>query len=298
MDLLKLSRFFVTIVEEAHFGHAARRLGMTQPPLSQGLQRLESGLGVRLLDRGAQGLRLTDAGAAVLPHAHQLLRAEGDLRQAAIAHSADRTRFRLGLVPQLPARLTAALASVCSGALPGTSISVQTAPTTAVVEAVATGRFDVGVIVHPAVLSTLDGGDVVRLPTTLLVPQRQRPPQASSPRLRELLRLPLAVPPRSHSPAAHDLLVDTLQQHGVNATTATVDDERSALALVAVGQACALTADPSLSAGGVLRLPVPGDVLPLRVRVVWRSRPQMQLPDGLGSALTAALLAESDRSRP
>lgn len=288
MDLLRLTRFFVTIVEEGHFGHAARRLGMTQPPLSQGLQRLETELGTRLIDRGPRGVSLTDAGAALLPQAQRLLQMEQDLREAAHVHSTSRSGVRLGVLPQLAPAVSAALASACSAAAPTTPVSVHTSPTAQVIEAVSSGRLDYGVVLHPAVLGALEGGEVVRLATELLLPERQ----AATGRLRDLLRLPLALPPRDHAPAAHDLLIDTLHQHGVTAGTVTVEDDRSALALVATGQACALTADPLLNAAGVARRPVPGDALPLRVRVVRRpasASGDLEPVDTVEPALTAVL---------
>ena len=298
MDLLRHIRFFVTIVEEGHFGHAARRLGMTQPPLSNGLQRLETELGTRLLHRGPRGLSLTDAGAALLPHAQRLLQEERDLRETAHIHSTSRTGVRIGVLPQLPPGVSAALASACSATAPPTPVTVHTAPTTQVIEAVTSGRIDLGVISHPAVLGNLEGGEVIRLATTLLLPEHLAATDDAPVRLRDLLRLPLAVPPRDHAPAAHDLLIDTLHQHGITAGTTTVDDDRSALALVATGQACALTADPHLNAAGVARRPVPGDVLPLRVRVVQRPAPVSGIPESLGRALTAVLTAHADTPAP
>jgi DNA-binding transcriptional LysR family regulator len=298
MDLLRLTRFFVTIVEEGHFGHAARRLGMTQPPLSQGLQRLEAELGTRLVHRGPRGLSLTEAGAALLPQAQRLLQAERDLRETAHVHSTSRTGVRIGVAPQLPPGVSAALASACSAAAPTTPVSVHTAPTTHVIEAVSSGRLDYGVVLHPAVLGPLEGAEVIRLTTELLLPEHLASTVDAPVRLRDVLRLPLALPPRDQAPAAHDLLIDTLHQHGITAGTVTVDDDRSALALVATGQACALTADPLLNAAGVARRPVPGDALPLRVRVVRGPASASGNLEPLEPALTAVLAAHADTSAP
>ncbi|MET3415154.1 LysR family transcriptional regulator [Methylobacterium sp. 1030] len=77
---------FLAVAEERHFGRAAKRLGMSQPPLTEQIQALEQGLGVRLLDRDRRGVRLTPAGAAILPairkFAEQLERLELAVREA------------------------------------------------------------------------------------------------------------------------------------------------------------------------------------------------------------------------
>jgi DNA-binding transcriptional LysR family regulator len=92
---LRLVRYFTVVAEHRHFGRAADELRVAQPSLSRQIRQLEAQVGVRLLDRGRQGTRLTHAGEAFLPQARALLHSAARARAAAQA-AAQPSRIVIG----------------------------------------------------------------------------------------------------------------------------------------------------------------------------------------------------------
>src|SRR3954471_20910270 len=96
---LRLWRQFLSLAEELHFGRAAQRLHMTQPPLTQAIALLEERVGARLFDRTKRVVRLTAAGAALVGDARELLaRAAALPAHARAAAHGEVGRLRLAFV--------------------------------------------------------------------------------------------------------------------------------------------------------------------------------------------------------
>jgi DNA-binding transcriptional LysR family regulator len=98
MELRQL-RAFVEVATLGHFGHAAERLHLTQPALTQRIQALERELGLQLLERNAREVRLAPAGIVLLPHARRLVQAE-DLAHRDLAGYTSGTLGRMQIAYQ------------------------------------------------------------------------------------------------------------------------------------------------------------------------------------------------------
>jgi DNA-binding transcriptional LysR family regulator len=283
-------QIFVALADEQHFGDAARVIGITQPPLSQGLRRLEALVGAKLFERGPGQVELTPAGKALLPHARRALNAIEEFHHAASAQDPEGVEIRLGLAPEVPASVGAAVAAACSVAIRGSRVSVITAPTSSLVQQVSAGRLGLAAVLHPAVLDGLEAGPVTLMPTWALVPTSLYPDDGEVLPLGKLHGLPIAVRPRAEAPAARDLFLDTLALHRPGGGTVIVTDERAGLAMAAAGQAIVVTPDPSLAAAGVGRHRLLDDPLPVRLRLVWsQSRTPSALPAEVMAQLSQAL---------
>jgi DNA-binding transcriptional LysR family regulator len=94
---LRTLRYFVAVAEELHFGRAAARLHMSQPPLSRAIKQLEADVGAVLLVRSAAGAALTPAGAALLDEARALL-GQADRARVRVAAAAGAATLTVGIL--------------------------------------------------------------------------------------------------------------------------------------------------------------------------------------------------------
>ncbi|QDY41959.1 LysR family transcriptional regulator [Candidatus Pantoea soli] len=100
---LRHLRYFVAVAEELHFGRAAQRLHISQPPLSQQIQQLEQAMAARLFSRTNRSVQLTPAGEAFLQDARAtLLQVEQAVQRAARIHHGQEGELRIGFTSSAP----------------------------------------------------------------------------------------------------------------------------------------------------------------------------------------------------
>lgn len=146
MELHQL-RCFVAVAEELHFGRAAVRLHMTQPPLSRQIQLLEHSLGVLLLERTNRQARLTPAGQNFLEDARRILQIAESASQSArrIAHG-EAGRLTLGFTAVGAYSLIPQLLVHAAEVLPGIDLELSERVSLGQVHALETGMIDVGFV--------------------------------------------------------------------------------------------------------------------------------------------------------
>jgi DNA-binding transcriptional LysR family regulator len=122
-------RYFVAVADEGQITQAAKRLFMAQPALSQAISQLESELGLKLLDRHARGVTLTNAGEAFLEKARTAVDSESEVRRTAESLArAEHGVLEMGFIGPPPAMTAAALITSFDLAHPRADLSFQDLP--------------------------------------------------------------------------------------------------------------------------------------------------------------------------
>lgn len=149
MDLKRL-RYFVAVAEETHFGRAASRLGISQPPLSEHIQALEAELGSRLLVRTTRSVSLTAEGEALLEHARAILRDVDQCREVVnAARDKDSLTLTLGLLHAHTYTFLPALLRDYFSHDPRRRVNLVEYTTTEQVSRLLEGTIDIGLVREP-----------------------------------------------------------------------------------------------------------------------------------------------------
>jgi DNA-binding transcriptional LysR family regulator len=216
MFQLNQIRCFVAIATELHFGRAAQRLNMTQPPLSRQLQQLEHALGLRLLERGPHAVRLTPAGQAFLPEAQRLLEmAQSAALAARRAETGEEGAIALGYVAGASFSVLPQLVSEASGRLPRVQIVLRDMSSAEQLEALRTGRIDAGIVRPPVALPDVDSLSLLREPFVAALPAAHRLAEREALRLGDLEGEDLVMYEPGQGGRMYELLTSVFHTAGV-----------------------------------------------------------------------------------
>jgi DNA-binding transcriptional LysR family regulator len=162
---------FIAVAEELHFGRAAERLSMTQPPLSRQIQKLERIVGTELLDRDNRKVQLTPAGLAFLDEARRLLTLAGRAPATARRIASGRSGIlRIGFTAASGYSILGPLLEQISGIVPDVDIELQELVTGEQLDGLLTGELDLGLARPPFDARTFDSRLLSRESMVLAVP--------------------------------------------------------------------------------------------------------------------------------
>jgi DNA-binding transcriptional LysR family regulator len=173
MDLRQL-RHFVAVADTLHFGRAAERLGMTQPPLSQSILALERELGAPLFQRSKRSVALTAFGRQWLDHVRPAVAAIADLPEIARRlRTGAAGRLALSFVSTADYSVLPSLVQNYATAFPEVELSLAEATSDLQIEALLAERIDAGILIptRPSLPPALDYRPLLREPLIAAVPE-------------------------------------------------------------------------------------------------------------------------------
>ena len=215
---LRQLRYFIAVAEELHFGRAAARLHMTQPPLSQTIAGLEDLLGTPLFERNRRAVSLTPAGDALLPEARRMLAQAGELPELVRrAAQGEAGRLALDFVSSADYSVLPPFLRLYRARYPQVQITLQEATSDIQVEDLLHNRVDAGLLIPPLpekAGAELDYLKVLSEPLILAAPAGWVDGEGPV-WLRDVPAAPLIIFPRPIAPALHDAILGCFRAAGV-----------------------------------------------------------------------------------
>jgi DNA-binding transcriptional LysR family regulator len=285
MDQIEIRhlRYFAILAQELHFGRAAARLGIAQPPLSQQIQRLETVLGTRLLDRTSRRVQLTDAGKVFLVEAERVLAAL-DLAVEAARRTGrgESGELRVAFAATVMFLALPAIIREFRDRFPRVHLDLREMPTGPQLTALKQGDIDIGFVREPQPDPELDIVTVMREPLRIAVNRSH--PLAARPTLavRDLAAEPFVLFPADLAPGLHAQVMALCRSAGF--TPRVVEESRelyTSVSLVEAGVGVSIlpASVEKLGWRGVRYRPIPTPGAETRIAAAWRrdrSRPVIE----------------------
>lgn len=291
---------FLAVAEALHFGRAAARLNMAQPPLSRHIMNLEADLGVRLFVRTSRNVQLTEVGAVLLAEARPLIQGIGALPDLVHRLQSGRVgQLRIGAVgPAMDGRLPEIIRAF-SKRNPDIEFQVSIAGTAAQIEDIRRDRLHVG-FVRPYLHDTADLNSCVVQsdPYALAVPTSHILARKTRVSLTDLDGENLIFFPRITHPDLYDAILGLLHEAGARVRVTQESDSKSMMiAMVAAGLGVGLIPQSSARSGrdGVRFVPIAATLPAVEIHALWRKDNGSELLGNFVAALDIYSRAQRER---
>lgn len=213
---LRHLQYFRVLAETLHFGRAAERLHISQPPLSRQIALLEEELGVKLFDRSRRRVELTDAGQRFYLDTATVFSAfEQAKRNALAAARGAAGELSVGFMMSTAYSVTPAITRQYAAQFPQVNLKLTETLPMDLAQDIADGNKDVAIMYRPQDCSGLETVTIYREDMTVVLPPGHRllGKQVVDPR--DLAGETFIIVPRHIAPALHDMIVNYCLQHGV-----------------------------------------------------------------------------------
>jgi DNA-binding transcriptional LysR family regulator len=270
----RLMQSFVAVAEELHFGRAATRLHISQPPLTKQIQQLEQVMGVRLLERNKRKVELTAAGRIFLDEARTLLAQTGQaVERARRADRGETGRLAVGFIDAAIYSVVPDVVERFTARYPDVELSLTDLRIPQQVQLVAERQLDLG-FVHPPI--THDGLQIESIlvePLIVALPQTHRLAAEPDIDLADLAPEALIQFPRSINPTLYDEIVDLCRSSGFSPRIVReATPKQTIIGLVSVGLGVSLLPAclQNLRRDGVVYRAIRGRTLSIDTSVIYR----------------------------
>ena len=214
MELRHL-RYFLAVADELHFGRAASRLGIAQPPLSQQIRQLEQELGLALFHRTNRRVEITPAGQAFAHEVRQVFaQAERAVSTAQRAGRGEIGQLDIGFAPSADLDILPRVLRVWNARFPAVEIGLHPLLQRAQAEALRDGRIQIGFVRLPLDESGLVVEIIQRESLLAVLPAGHSLARRARVRLAELAGDRLIMFPRAMAPGYYDLLISACRSAG------------------------------------------------------------------------------------
>uniref|UniRef100_A0AAU2VK03 LysR family transcriptional regulator n=1 Tax=Streptomyces sp. NBC_00008 TaxID=2903610 RepID=A0AAU2VK03_9ACTN len=291
MELRHLSAF-VAVAEELHFGRAAKRRQMAQPPLSQQIRQLEKELGVQLFERNTRSVRLTSAGESFLQPVRTVLDdLDVAVRAAKAAGRGEYGRVSIGFAGASSHETLPRLTRAVRAAHPGIEL-VMTGQTYAKVALarVADGSLDLGFVRLPVTQPGVAHRVIDEEELVCALPSDHPLAARDSVAIKALAEEPFVSFPANTGSTVRDAMVGACEAAGFNPRVVQeAPDSYTIMALVAAGVGVTLTVTSvqHIQQNGLVYRPLAGPPIRRQAALAWRA-------DNPSAALRAVLAVAED----